>query len=211
MITGARSETEAEKAARLLSRILTFAYCGDPAANTAPSLKTSFSGTAPALPSSLSSFSAPSSCPLVEGDKQTAVEQRESDGPRAESHDPTQSSSGVKSPLLCTAIVPFGGLPEAEGGNVGATERRKSRQKTEKGRKLCVKNFKVENVVASADCGVPVRLEGLAFEHKEFSSYEPELFSGEDEAHGRHTILDVLSLYMNGCLVYRHASSRRQG
>ncbi|CEM37223.1 unnamed protein product [Vitrella brassicaformis CCMP3155] len=39
-------------------------------------------------------------------------------------------------------------------------------------------NFKVENVIASADVGFPVRLEGLAFDHRERCSYEPELFSG---------------------------------
>lgn len=38
--------------------------------------------------------------------------------------------------------------------------------------------FAVENIVATADCGLPVRLEGLAFDHKEFCSYEPELFAG---------------------------------
>lgn len=39
--------------------------------------------------------------------------------------------------------------------------------------------FAVENIVATADCGLPVRLEGLAFDHKEFCSYEPELFAGQ--------------------------------
>ncbi|KAF8822047.1 TATA-box binding protein TBP2 [Cardiosporidium cionae] len=39
-------------------------------------------------------------------------------------------------------------------------------------------NFKIESIIAVANCGVPVRLEGLANEHKEFCSYEPELFAG---------------------------------
>lgn len=41
-----------------------------------------------------------------------------------------------------------------------------------------VDSFKVSNMVAVADCGFPIRLEGLALAHKNFSSYEPELFPG---------------------------------
>ncbi|XP_055388888.1 uncharacterized protein LOC129617871 [Condylostylus longicornis] len=53
--------------------------------------------------------------------------------------------------------------------------------------KLCLKvghpslrfrGFKVENMIASADCGFPVRLEGLAHDHSSYCSYEPEMFSG---------------------------------
>ena len=38
--------------------------------------------------------------------------------------------------------------------------------------------FKVENLVASTDIRFPVRLEGVAQEHRSTSSYEPELFPG---------------------------------
>ena len=38
--------------------------------------------------------------------------------------------------------------------------------------------FKIQNIVASCDIGFPVRLEGLASKHFNFSSYEPELFPG---------------------------------
>eukprot|EP00921_Rhytidocystis_pertsovi_P013156 GHVQ01021327.1.p1 GENE.GHVQ01021327.1~~GHVQ01021327.1.p1 ORF type:complete len:372 (+),score=81.73 GHVQ01021327.1:402-1517(+) len=38
--------------------------------------------------------------------------------------------------------------------------------------------FKVENLIACGDVCVPVRLEDLARDHKEFCCYEPELFSG---------------------------------
>ncbi|XP_026191038.1 TATA-box-binding protein [Cyclospora cayetanensis] len=44
--------------------------------------------------------------------------------------------------------------------------------------KIQLTEFAIENIVATADCGLPVRLEGLAFDHKEFCSYEPELFAG---------------------------------
>ena len=40
------------------------------------------------------------------------------------------------------------------------------------------KDFKVQNIVASADVRFPVRLEGLAYSHGFFCSYEPELFPG---------------------------------
>jgi transcription initiation factor TFIID TATA-box-binding protein len=33
-------------------------------------------------------------------------------------------------------------------------------------------------MVAVADCGFPIRLEGLHLSHAKFSSYEPELFPG---------------------------------
>mmetsp|Transcript_15103 Transcript_15103/g.27338 ORF Transcript_15103/g.27338 Transcript_15103/m.27338 type:complete len:297 (-) Transcript_15103:148-1038(-) len=39
-------------------------------------------------------------------------------------------------------------------------------------------NFKVQNIVGTVDVGFPVRLEGVAFAHPTFSSYEPELFPG---------------------------------
>mmetsp|Transcript_9537 Transcript_9537/g.22518 ORF Transcript_9537/g.22518 Transcript_9537/m.22518 type:complete len:279 (+) Transcript_9537:210-1046(+) len=38
--------------------------------------------------------------------------------------------------------------------------------------------FKVQNMVGTADCGFPIRLEGLVYAHSVFASYEPELFPG---------------------------------
>jgi transcription initiation factor TFIID TATA-box-binding protein len=38
--------------------------------------------------------------------------------------------------------------------------------------------FRIQNLIASGDCGFPIRLEGIADEHSKFSSYEPELFPG---------------------------------
>merc|ERR1719336_2592096 len=37
---------------------------------------------------------------------------------------------------------------------------------------------KIQNVVGSCGCGFPLRLEGLAHSHTQFTSYEPELFPG---------------------------------
>lgn len=35
--------------------------------------------------------------------------------------------------------------------------------------------FKIQNIVGSCDVKFPIRLEGLAFSHGAFSSYEPEV------------------------------------
>lgn len=39
-------------------------------------------------------------------------------------------------------------------------------------------DFKIQNIVGSCDIKFPIRLEGLAFAHGHYSSYEPELFPG---------------------------------
>jgi transcription initiation factor TFIID TATA-box-binding protein len=39
-------------------------------------------------------------------------------------------------------------------------------------------DFKVQNIVGTADLGFPIRLEGLVYTHSTFASYEPELFPG---------------------------------
>ncbi|KAI8849938.1 hypothetical protein BC829DRAFT_390561 [Chytridium lagenaria] len=39
-------------------------------------------------------------------------------------------------------------------------------------------DFKIQNIVGSCDVKFPIRLEGLAYAHGHFSSYEPELFPG---------------------------------
>jgi len=40
------------------------------------------------------------------------------------------------------------------------------------------KDFKIQNIVGSCDVKFPIRLEGLAYSHGFFCSYEPELFPG---------------------------------
>ena len=39
-------------------------------------------------------------------------------------------------------------------------------------------DFKIQNIVGTTDMGFPIRLEGLAYAHSAFASYEPELFPG---------------------------------
>ena len=36
--------------------------------------------------------------------------------------------------------------------------------------------FKIQNIVGSCDVKFPIRLEGLAYSHGQFSSYEPEVW-----------------------------------
>jgi len=40
--------------------------------------------------------------------------------------------------------------------------------------------FKIQNIVGSCDVKFPIRLEGLAYSHGQFSSYEPEVCSSPD-------------------------------
>jgi len=39
-------------------------------------------------------------------------------------------------------------------------------------------DFKIQNMVGSCDVKFPIRLEGLAYKHGHYASYEPELFPG---------------------------------
>lgn len=39
-------------------------------------------------------------------------------------------------------------------------------------------DFKIQNIVGTTDMGFPIRLEGLAYAHSAYASYEPELFPG---------------------------------
>ncbi|XP_068341083.1 TATA-box-binding protein 2-like isoform X2 [Pyrus communis] len=51
--------------------------------------------------------------------------------------------------------------------------------KSEEQSKLAArKRFEIRNIVASCDVKFPIRLEGLAYSHGAFSSYEPEIFPG---------------------------------
>lgn len=56
--------------------------------------------------------------------------------------------------------------------------RKYTRLMTKLGFPVYLREFKIQNVVGSCDVGFPIRLEGLAYSHGKFSSYEPELFPG---------------------------------
>lgn len=66
-------------------------------------------------------------------------------------------------------------------------------------------NFKVQNIVGTVDCGFPIRLEGVAFAHPTFSSYEPELFPGLIYRLGQPKV--VLLIFVSGKVVITGAKT----
>uniref|UniRef100_A0A3B0MUK4 Transcription initiation factor (TBP homologue), putative n=1 Tax=Theileria annulata TaxID=5874 RepID=A0A3B0MUK4_THEAN len=48
----------------------------------------------------------------------------------------------------------------------------------ETGLDLKFNNFKIENIIATFSCNVPIRLEVFSQEHKDLCNYEPEFFAG---------------------------------
>lgn len=69
------------------------------------------------------------------------------------------------------------------------------------------KEFKIQNIVGSCGVKFPIRLEGLAHEHDDFSCYEPELFSGLIYRMMQPKI--VLLIFVSGKVVLTGAKSRR--
>eukprot|EP00656_Telonema_subtile_P003416 TRINITY_DN11564_c0_g1_i3.p1 TRINITY_DN11564_c0_g1~~TRINITY_DN11564_c0_g1_i3.p1 ORF type:complete len:137 (+),score=21.44 TRINITY_DN11564_c0_g1_i3:171-581(+) len=70
------------------------------------------------------------------------------------------------------------------------------------------KEFKIQNIVGSVDVKFPIRLEGLAFAHGHYSSYEPELFPGLIYRMKRPKI--VLLIFVSGKVVLTGAKERSQ-
>jgi len=68
------------------------------------------------------------------------------------------------------------------------------------------KDFKLQNMVASAAVNFPIRLEGLAFSHGGFCSYEPELFPGLIYKMASPKV--VLLIFVSGKIVLTGAKSR---
>ncbi|KAJ3345720.1 TATA box-binding protein-like protein 2 [Entophlyctis luteolus] len=68
--------------------------------------------------------------------------------------------------------------------------------------------FKVQNIVGSCDVKFPIRLEGLAYSHAEFSSYEPELFPGLIYRMEKPKI--VLLVFVSGKVVLTGAKYRTE-
>mmetsp|Transcript_18984 Transcript_18984/g.41564 ORF Transcript_18984/g.41564 Transcript_18984/m.41564 type:complete len:241 (-) Transcript_18984:71-793(-) len=70
------------------------------------------------------------------------------------------------------------------------------------------KDFKIQNIVGSCDVKFPIRLEGLAYAHGHFSSYEPELFPGLIYRMKSPKI--VLLIFVSGKIVLTGAKERNQ-
>lgn len=69
-------------------------------------------------------------------------------------------------------------------------------------------DFKLQNAVATVDTKFPIRLEGLAYHHEEFSSYEPELFPGLIYRMVQPKC--VLLIFVSGKIVITGAKTRDQ-
>ncbi|KAJ1962057.1 TATA-binding protein (TBP) [Dipsacomyces acuminosporus] len=67
-------------------------------------------------------------------------------------------------------------------------------------------DFKIQNIVGSCDVKFPIRLEGLAYSHGTFSSYEPELFPGLIYRMVKPKI--VLLIFVSGKIVLTGAKVR---
>lgn len=69
-------------------------------------------------------------------------------------------------------------------------------------------DFKIQNIVGSCDIKFPIRLEGLASRHHNFSSYEPELFPGLIYRMVKPRI--VLLIFVSGKIVLTGAKVREE-
>ncbi|KAI8827404.1 TATA-box-binding protein [Chytriomyces hyalinus] len=69
-------------------------------------------------------------------------------------------------------------------------------------------DFKIQNIVGSCDVKFPIRLEGLAYAHGDFSSYEPELFPGLIYRMEKPKI--VLLVFVSGKIVLTGAKHRTE-
>jgi transcription initiation factor TFIID TATA-box-binding protein len=69
-------------------------------------------------------------------------------------------------------------------------------------------DFKIQNIVGSCDVKFPIRLEGLASKHHNFSSYEPELFPGLIYRMMKPKI--VLLIFVSGKIVLTGAKIREE-
>ncbi|EIW66195.1 TATA-box-binding protein [Tremella mesenterica] len=68
--------------------------------------------------------------------------------------------------------------------------------------------FKIQNIVGSCDVKFPIRLEGLAYSHGAFSSYEPELFPGLIYRMLKPKV--VLLIFVSGKIVLTGAKVREE-
>lgn len=68
--------------------------------------------------------------------------------------------------------------------------------------------FKIQNIVGSCDVNFPIRLEGLAYAHGVYSSYEPELFPGLIYRMVKPKV--VLLIFVSGKVVLTGAKVREE-
>lgn len=69
-------------------------------------------------------------------------------------------------------------------------------------------NFKIQNIVATCDLKFPIKLENLNHMHGQFSSYEPELYSGLIYRMVLPRV--VLLIFVNGKIILTGAKNRTE-
>lgn len=69
-------------------------------------------------------------------------------------------------------------------------------------------DFKVQNIVASADVGFAIRLESLSHRHTDFCQYEPEIFPGLIYRIYQPKV--VVLIFVSGKIVLTGAKTREQ-
>mmetsp|Transcript_16899 Transcript_16899/g.34228 ORF Transcript_16899/g.34228 Transcript_16899/m.34228 type:complete len:226 (+) Transcript_16899:116-793(+) len=69
-------------------------------------------------------------------------------------------------------------------------------------------DWKIQNMVGSCDVKFPIRLEGLAYKHSHYSSYEPELFPGLIYRMVQPKI--VLLIFVSGKVVLTGGKTRKE-
>ncbi|XP_043488769.1 TATA-box-binding protein [Polistes fuscatus] len=69
-------------------------------------------------------------------------------------------------------------------------------------------NFKIQNIVATCDLKFPIKLENLNHKHGQFSSYEPEIYSGLIYRMVLPRV--VLLIFVNGKIVLTGAKDRSE-
>lgn len=104
--------------------------------------------------------------------------------------------------MVCT------GAKSEETSKLAAKKYARIIQKLEEKSDLKFYEFKIQNIVGSCDVKFPIRLEGLAFAHNHYSSYEPELFPGLIYRMVQPKI--VLLIFVSGKIVLTGAKIREE-
>lgn len=101
------------------------------------------------------------------------------------------------------------GAREEEDARLGARKMAKICQRADHPNiRFC--GFRVENMIATVNCRFPVRLEGLAYNHREYCSYEPELSPGLVYRYNPQDNKIVLLFFVSGKVIITGCKSREE-
>ncbi|EKX72085.1 transcription factor TFIID or TATA-binding protein, TBP, putative [Theileria equi strain WA] len=80
--------------------------------------------------------------------------------------------------IFRTGRIIITGSRTTEAARLGAKRMAKIIRRVLGGDDFAFRNFKIENIIATFNCNVPIRLEVLSSEHEDLCNYEPEFFAG---------------------------------